>query len=178
MAELKFDTLWAVHPTNNNEPRPCKNELGGTLYPNQCAIRMGVCLKRAGIQPGMVRGGATCAEKGHGPNEMHFLAAVSVANGIEGARAAGIIQNVGPIYRVTDPINFYKDPNLYGKKGMMFFGDYWRRSGETWAQRSGDHIDLWDGYRTTASWLMEWFYWLGYYGNYQRTKQIWFWEVR
>jgi hypothetical protein len=32
-----------------------------------------------------------------------------------------------------------------GKKGVIFFKDYWLRSGER--HPSGDHIDLWNGWR-------------------------------
>ena len=44
--------------------------------------------------------------------------------------------------------------------------------------RTGDHIDVWNGYRSSAKWLMEWFSWLGYYSNYAEAKEIWFWEVK
>ena len=37
---------------------------------------------------------------------------------------------------------------------------------------------LWNGYRSSTKWLMEWFSWLGYYSNYVQAKEIWFWDVK
>jgi hypothetical protein len=37
------------------------------------------------------------------------------------------------------------------RKGIVYFADYWLRPGET--KPSGDHIDLWNGSRLTASGL-------------------------
>ena len=54
--------------------------------------------------------------------------------------------------------------------------DYWKRHGETTA--TGDHIDVWNGYRSSTKWLMEWFSWLGYYSNYVQAKEVWFWDVK
>lgn len=34
---------------------------------------------------------------------------------------------------------------LGGRTGIVFFKDYWQRSGETGEIRTEDHIDLWDG---------------------------------
>ena len=45
-------------------------------------------------------------------------------------------------------------------------------------RRDGDHIDVWNGYRSSTKWLMEWFFWLGYYSNYAEAGEIWFWEVK
>ena len=39
-------------------------------------------------------------------------------------------------------------------------------------------IDVWNGYRSSTKWLMEWFSWLGYYSNYVQAKEIWFWDVK
>lgn len=32
-----------------------------------------------------------------------------------------------------------------GRTGIVFFKDYWQRSGEMGEIRTGDHLDLWDG---------------------------------
>ena len=40
---------------------------------------------------------------------------------------------------------------------------------------TGDHIDLWNGWRTSAKMLFPWFGWLG---GYNKSSEIWFWEVK
>ena len=72
------------------------------------------------------------------------------------------------------PSHFYG--KLYGRTGIIYIQDYWKRHGETVA--TGDHIDVWNGYRSSTKWLMEWFSWLGYYSNYVQAKEIWFWDVK
>jgi hypothetical protein len=37
---------------------------------------------------------------------------------------------------------------------------------------------VWNGYRSSAKWLLEWFSWVGYYSNYANAGEIWFWEVK
>ena len=74
----------------------------------------------------------------------------------------------------TEASHFYKQ--IYGRTGIIYVKDYWKRHGETTA--TGDHIDVWNGYRSSTKWLMEWFSWLGYYSNYAQAKEVWFWGVR
>ena len=73
-----------------------------------------------------------------------------------------------------DGLDFYG--KLYGRTGIIYIQDYWKRHGET--TPTGDHIDVWNGYRSSTKWLMEWFSWLGYYSNYVQAKEIWFWDVK
>ena len=76
---------------------------------------------------------------------------------------------------------------LDGKTGIIFFKDYWFRSGQT--QRTGDHIDLWNenelaslGYLLTqsrltfaeqfeVSSLVDW-------SDYHKSTQVLFWEIK
>ncbi len=64
---VAFRDLWYRHPANNSTTYPCVAPFGLTnmegqpvrqgnpVFGNQCAIRMGVCLKNAGVSPGMLR---------------------------------------------------------------------------------------------------------------------------
>jgi hypothetical protein len=178
---VAFKDLWFRHPANNAVQYPCiapyalTNMEGKGIAPgfpvfgNQCAIRMGVCLKRAGVDPGALRL-ATCGV--HPAEEMHIIRAADLARGLAGASIPG----VGPLEKIsgTDASQFYK--KIFGRTGMLYIQDYWKRHGETTA--TGDHIDVWNGYRSSTKWLMEWFSWLGYYSNYAQAKELWFWEVR
>ncbi len=70
------------------------------------------------------------------------------------------------------------EPRLFGRTGVIFIRDYWHRPTDQRGRPTGDHIDVWNGYRSSAKWLMEWFSWLGYYSNYAESREIWFWPVK
>ncbi|MCB1548590.1 MAG: hypothetical protein KDJ41_12260 [Hyphomicrobiaceae bacterium] len=182
---VAFKDLWRNHPINQSNQSPCivpkdmkvfgkDMRRGMPTFSNQCSIRMGVALKNAGVSPGAVRGCVTCGV--HGPEAMHFIRARELAN----ALVAANIPNVAKVERITGPEvqKFY--PRLIGRTGIIFFNGYWYRNAQERAARNptGDHIDVWNGYRTSAKWLLEWFSWLGYYSNYASGKEIWFWEVK
>ncbi len=163
---VTFRELWAHHPTNTGEQYPCQTN-GVSNFTDQCAIRMGVCLKRAGVS---VRGPLTCnqaAPTGHTADEMHFVRAAELANSLSGASVPGL----APRTKLAQPDNFADELN--GKTGILFFNGYWWRTDDK-ARPTGNHIDLWNGWRTTAKVLLPWFGWLG---GYDGSGEIWFWEV-
>jgi hypothetical protein len=167
---VAFDQLWANHPTNSGEQYPCRT-LGIANFENQCAIRMGVCLRRSGVTLGQVRGAITCNQAMptlHPADEMHFIRARELAGAIRGAGIPG----VGGVYTLSDPTNFADELN--GRKGIIFFNGYWWRTTDT-TRPTGDHIDLWNGWRTSAKMLFPWFGWLG---GYNKSSEVWFWEVK
>lgn len=176
---LKFEDLWNGHPLNNAEQSPARMlkdvvlggktvKKGSPSFANQCAIRMGVSLREAGVTYAQI--GSPRVSWYHSKEDMYVLVAQELANGLNRANINGL----GKVIKVQDPKNFHKE--LFGKTGIIFFKDYWRRTGEK--QPTGDHIDVWNGYRTSAKWLIEWFSWLGYTENYGYSKEIWFWEVK
>ncbi len=178
---VHFNDLWYRHPANNATQYPCiaPRDLtsfegairqGFPVFNNQCAIRMGVCLKHAGVQPGQLRGVETCGV--HGADEMHFFRAQDLAS----ALASTSLPGVSPVQRITgtEAKDFY--PKLIGRTGMIYIKDYWRRSNDS--VPTGDHIDVWNGYRSSTKWLMEWFSWLGYTSNYAEAREVWFWDVK
>ena len=181
---VQFHDLWRGHPINESVMTPCvaPHELtnlegkhilkGFPVFPNQCAIRMGVALKRAGVSPGQLGGISDCAV--HLREEMHFINASQLAGALAGAKLPG----VGPIekYAKAEASAFY--PKIFGRTGIIYIQDYWSRSSDQPGRPTGDHIDVWNGYRSSAKWLMEWFSWLGYYSNYTHAGEIWFWEVK
>lgn len=181
---IEFKDLWNGHPINESVQTPCiapydLTSMEGKLVPrgfpvfaNQCAIRMGVALRRAGVQPSQVSGCAHCSV--HAREEMHFINASSLAQSLLHAR----IDGMGPVEKFTgaDTAEFY--PKIFGRTGIIFIQDYWHRGTDAKDQPTGDHIDVWNGYRSSAKWLMEWFSWLGYYSNYAGAREIWFWPVK
>ena len=166
---IKFKDLWDNHPLNKSERFPCRS-LGFPTYRNQCAIRMSIALKAAGVTYEMMpRGLVTCGA--HPKKEMHFIRAEELAKGLTMARIPGL----GKVEILRDPKTYYRD--LFGRTGIMLIRNYWFRTGET-REPSGDHIDVWNGQRTASAWLINWFFWAGYYGGYDKATEIWFWEVK
>jgi hypothetical protein len=181
---VAFIDLWRGHPINESVMTPCiaprtltnlENkvvEQGYPVFSNQCAIRMGVAMRRAGVLPGQITNCAHCAV--HGREEMHFINASQLANAINRASIPGV--GAREIITGTETAQFY--PKLFGRTGMLYIQDYWSRTSDQPGRPTGDHIDVWNGYRSSAKWLMEWFSWLGYYSNYAGAREIWFWPVR
>ncbi len=167
---VTFNQLWANHPTNTGEQHPCST-LGISNFENQCSIRMGVCLRRSGVPASAIRGALTCNQAkltGHGHDDMHFIRARELAQALRSASIPG----VGPVYSLNNPGDFANE--LDGRKGLIFFNGYWWRSTDT-SKPTGDHIDVWNGWRTSAKMLFPWFGWLG---GYNKSSNIWFWEVK
>lgn len=196
MAEpITFRKLWNGAPLNNSEQTPCRLPrdivtASGTVlrglpsYHNQCAIRVGVALGAAGLPADALKGVIMCEY--HGREAMHCLNAQQTADALS---RLPLGSGVGPVEKLVgaDAAQFY--PRLIGRTGLIFFKDYWYRSvpgtgadGQPTTIKekaaTGDHIDVWNGYRSSAAWVMQWFSWLGYYSNYAQSKEVWFWEVK
>ena len=154
-------------------PTPCQ-PFAGTLNPQAGASPIMVTQMAEEVMTLPDRVGYSFGADQFVRLEMHFINATQVANAIARANLPG----VGPLEKITgtDAAAFY--PKLFGRTGIMFIQDYWRRGSDAPGRPTGDHIDVWNGYRSSAKWLMEWFSWLGYYSNYAQAKEIWFWEVK
>ncbi len=178
---ITFKKLWDTHPTITNNDNPCSTN-GKRNFTNQCAIRMGVCLAKNGVDTTKIPGVRHCWH--HNKSEGHIVGAEELAKGLKWYHLPGI-QRVQEIA----PENFEK--SLRGKTGIIFFKDHWCRTingkKELFRNRSGDHIDLWNRFRLT-----DWFSWvrihmrIGNFGvhsvrndisDYEESKAIWFWGV-
>lgn len=134
---IKFSGLWDNYPQGS----PCdgKNEQGEPAFSDQCAIRVGVALKKAGVTFKSYPKSGKCWF-GH---EDHILRAEELADWLKSApRFCGWSEPK----QVTGETWVNEIDSL---TGIVFFKDYWHREGERGV--SGDHIDLWNGSRLTAS---------------------------
>lgn len=164
---LSFDKLWNAHPTISGNENPCSKD-----FTNQCAIRVGVALAACGVDTTKIPGATHCWH--HPKSEGHILRAQELADGMSKASIGGIGSRIS-----IDPKKISEE--LRGKKGIIFFADYWQRSGEADRNRSGDHIDLWNGSRLTtlSSWFrIQWGFSIdGYWSDFGKSKKVWFWSV-
>ena len=174
---VRFEDLWKHHPTIEGIDNPCSTN-GKSNFDNQCAIKVGVALAKCGIKTSSLPGAIHCWH-GHDKSEGHVIRAEELANGLDKLPVAGL----GKTEKIA--VGDYHN-KLRSKKGIIFFKDYWRReiNGklESHRNRSGDHIDLWNGSRLT-----DWKTWArvrfnivipGVWSNLKQSKEIWFWEVK
>ena len=135
---IGFANLWSKHPTVQGNSRPCQTN-GKSNFDDQCAIRLGACLAANGVDTlKLVSGKRHCWQHDHSAG--HVLAAEELAKGLAQFPIPGV-QKMEEI-----PPDEYQN-KLLGKKGIIFLKDFWAREGELTRNRSGDHIDLWNGNR-------------------------------
>lgn len=168
---LTFDTLWKSHPEIFGDAAPCRTN-GAKNFSDQCAINLGVALRRAGADLGKLKDIRHCWQPPK--SEGHVLAAEEIAQALSQAKIPGL-----HAVKKIKPKDFEDD--LEGQQGIIFFKDFWRRGNETFGNRSGDHIDLWNGRRLT-NWLSYPRIQLGFsiegsFSDYHESKEIWFWKV-
>lgn len=116
---------------------PCPGPL-----PDQCAIRLGTALSATGVSLTSFEGARCWNHDG----EKHILRAEELGAWVGANRFAGRGKTLA-----LDAATF--QDRIHGKTGIIFFKDYWRRGSESFANRSGDHIDLWNGNRLGGAWF-------------------------
>jgi len=168
---IRFKELWENHPTISGEDNPCSTK-GKINFSDQCAIKVGVALSSCGVNTSHIPGARHCWY--HEKSQGHVLAAEDLEKGIKQRHIPG----TGKMKKIESK-DFKKILN--GKKGIIFFKDYWARNGETKRNKSGDHIDLWNGSRLTdwKTWARIQLHlsWEGSWSDYRQSKEVWFWAV-
>ncbi len=178
---LTFQMLWESHPTIAGDANPCSTK-GKPNFPDQCAIRMGVALTACGVQTTKLPGVRHCWQ--HNKSQGHVLSAEELAVGLSSQTIAGLSKK-------NEISTEEFSAELKGKTGIIFFKDYWQRTvngkKETFRNRSGDHIDLWNGHQITSphSWARIHLriggfglHSFGFYSDLEDSKSIWFWQVQ
>ena len=136
--KVTFSTLWDAYPGS----KPYKDAKTGQVpkgYENQCAIKVSVALHSAGVAMKSFRGAAVTLGGKNVAIRATEMAAWLKTQNIDGI-AASPTKITGEDWQDT----------IKGKTGIVYFSDYWAREGEE-KTPSGDHIDLWNGSRLTAS---------------------------
>lgn len=165
MNPVKFKDLWKNYP----EDAPCDKK----LFSNQCAIKVGSALAKCGVKTTtLVPKKRHCWH--HKENEGHVLSASDLAAGLRNAKILGIAPSVE-----IEAVNF--KAKIAGKKGIIYFEDYWLRPEDRPERPTGDHIDLWNGSRLTdvTSWLRVQLgiSYDGVWSDFEKAKKVLFWKV-
>jgi hypothetical protein len=155
---IKFSTLLSNHPKET----PC-------AVTDRCAIRMAIALDKSGVSfagyPGRKR--PPCG----------IVRAQELADWLAGAkRFAG--QGKQEKMAGSD-----WQGRVKGRSGMIFFKDYWKRDSDGRNVTTGDHIDLWTGWKLTTWWspirlYVPFMRRTRWYSDLNRSKAVWFWEVK
>ncbi len=176
-SRVTFAKLWAGYPSS----KPYIDKKTGNPpkgFENQCAIKVSVALHAAGIDLRSFRWDYVLIS-----GKKAAIRAEDLAFWLKSRNIDGI--SLPP----PDITGEKWQESIKGKTGIAFFKDYWTRDGETEANRSGDHIDLWNESKLTASGLMGALttfarFTIGIrsishiYSDLGNSKQILFWEVK
>ena len=138
MPEVKFETLWGAFP--DGQPSQEKNAKGELLYPDQCAIKISVALHAVGVEMKSFTGAYTFIS-----GKRAALRAEELAAWLDKMPFCGLPKKPESVTGVA-----WK-AKANDRTGIMFFGDYWARQGESTTRASGDHIDLWKKSTLTPS---------------------------
>lgn len=132
----RFGEVWDNYPSD----APYVDREGNVPkgYENQCAIKVSAALLGAGVNLGRFSG-ATVSIGGR----RHAIRAQELGRWLKTA-GPGLLQSSAETITGTD-----WQSRIKGRTGIVYFENYWLRPGEK--SPSGDHIDLWNGSRMTAS---------------------------
>ena len=167
-----FKTLWDNFPDHDQVKARCFNKQPkGPPKPfeDYCTIMLSECFIKAGINFDKCPGSKCWSHEA----PRHVLLAQNLASWLAKSPPKEFKAK-----EVIAAANFQK--LLSGRTGVVFFKDYWRRGNESFAGRSGDHIDLWNSSRITGGSMtyraiIEF---LGLVSDLNKSKEIWFWEVK
>ncbi|MFM0591463.1 type VI secretion system amidase effector protein Tae4 [Paraburkholderia dilworthii] len=140
---ITFDELWNNYPSGNPYADPA--------YTNQCAIRLSVTFHRVGI-----------AMKSFSAKRIKPMSGAPTIGRVilEGNATATRAEELGEWLQLQPFAGLPRAENITGRdweskvkgrRGIIQFARYWTRGGESQADASGGHIDLWNGSRLTIS---------------------------
>ena len=167
----KFNNLWDNFPDKSVMKASCQNKQPKSTRPfgNYCAILLSDALIKSGVSTK----GAKVKKCWSHTGMKHILLAEEMADWLRRSHFSWL----GKLEKINSK-SFQED--LDDRTGIIFFKDYWQRGNESFEQRSGDHIDLWNKDEITSSSMLtrsilEFF---GRVSDLNESYEIWFWEVK
>lgn len=171
---VRFTNLWAGYPSSKPYVNPRTGEVPSG-YENQCAIKVSVALAASGEKLTSFKGAAVTVK-----GEKAAVRAQELAAWLRRERIPGLSMVPESIAGAD------WQSKIKNRTGIVYFADYWLRPGDK--TPSGDHIDLWNGSRLTASGVEGVLVTVARFGlgidsgpgfsDLGRSKTILFWEVR
>lgn len=179
---VTFAELWANYVTGD----PYRDAKTGEVPPgfgNQCAIRMSATLHRVGIE--MKSFSEKVIKPPPGKDTIGRILLKGKATATR-ADEMGTWLNLQPFCglpkKPEDVTGKDWETKVKGRTGIIFFGEYWARDGESSDRASGGHIDLWNKDTLTPSSTSFFRFRLGFnrlwYSDLRNSKKILFWEIK
>lgn len=169
---LSFKILWDNFPDKYKVQNACTNKQKDSNKPfdNYCAILLSECFIKSGIDTNSLSGTKCWSHK---EGKKHILKAADLAIAIDKSLRLGFSRKEKIL-----PGSFQSI--LKNKTGVIYFKDYWQRGKESFESRSGDHIDLWNKDEITGQGMImrEVYEFFGVVSDLNKSKEIWFWEVK
>ncbi|WP_426117415.1 type VI secretion system amidase effector protein Tae4 [Massilia sp. PWRC2] len=185
---VKFAHLWDNYVTGNPF-KPAPDDKAD--YSNQCALRMSATFHKSGIK--MLSFSQKTVKPMPGAKVLGRVI-------MDGSPAAVRAYELSEWLRLQPFCGLPKQPEditgkdweskVKGRTGIIMFHAYWTHSGQTAANASGGHIDLWNGSRLTNNGVagtIEMFArfrlginnpWIPLYSDLRNSKTILFFEVK
>jgi hypothetical protein len=173
--ELTFDKLWQGYPSS--KPYVDKSGDPPKGFENQCAIKVSVALHAAGVDMKSFRGASVSVD-----GKRLAIRAEELAAWLKTQHLIGL-----PL-KPEDVTGEEWQDKIKGRKGIVFFANYWARDGEK--RLTGDHVDLWNKSTLTPSIESTLRFSLGmsrfpnllgpgnWFSNLGKSETILFWEIR
>jgi len=172
---VTFAEMWKGYPSNT--PVHLNPSTKKDLYRDHCAIKVGEALLNAGVSMKSFDGGK-CEHCPRTDGQRHPLGAQQLVRWLLRKPFPGC-----PAPQKSDGAHYEHD--FDDEKGIIFFKDYWQRDGETGAERTGDHIDLWDDKTLGSLGAVESFVRVnvgfsidGWFSDFGKAKQVLFWQIK
>ncbi|UTW05789.1 T6SS effector amidase Tae4 family protein [Pseudomonas benzenivorans] len=133
-AAIKFEDLWGSYPSGSIKHLDSKT--GRDVFDDHCAINVSQSLYSCGVLLKSFKGTKcwSCPSKDSSGKGIHAIRAQELASYLSTRPFASC-----PVPQRLTGSSY--ETAVKGKTGIIFFKDYWQRSGES--GRTGDHIDLW-----------------------------------
>lgn len=175
---VKFVDLWSSYPSGQPyvDKKTGKPPKG---YENQCAIKVSAAIHGAGIEMKSFKGAGVTLN-----NRKAAIVATQLAGWLKLQPFCGLPKEP------EDITGKEWESKIKGRSGIIYFENYWYRTGET-KTATGDHIDLWNGSKLTPSAVnnvrrlgvnsIQWLPWPlnGFnFSDLGNSTKILFWEVK
>jgi hypothetical protein len=140
---LTFQELWSAYPPGNPYDNPA--------YKDQCAIRMSVTFHRVGIEMKSFSSKLVRPLSGQPTIGRIILDGKPTATRADELGEWLKLRPFAGLPNAEDITGPDWESKVKGRAGIIQFSRYWTRDGESAADASGGHIDLWNGSRLTIS---------------------------
>ncbi len=172
---VSFSELRSNYPNDTVLHKDPKT--GKDIYANHCAIHVSDAMVKTGISMASFKGNKCehCPRK----NGTHARGAQELADWLRKMPFPGCPKPI-----VTVGASF--EETFKGKKGIVFFKDYWLQEDEKGTKRRiGDHIDLWDDGTLASIGSFKSFFRInlginidGYWSDFTLSKEALLWEFK